>query len=117
MARRKAPERKTPGIKTRVGLNVYKSLEEQKAFQQGLAIAFAGVADVMAQFSEYALKNGKLPDFCSDEEKNSYKKGLVIAFNGTAEVFNGLTEHVITEGEKLLKEKGWNGLNTEDDLK
>jgi hypothetical protein len=109
--------RKTPGIKTRVSLTVFKSLKEQTAFQQGLAVAFASVADVIGQFSEYALKNGKLPDFCGDEEKKAYRQGLAIAFNGTAEVFNGLTDHVITEGEKILKEKGWQGLNTEDDLK
>lgn len=112
MARRKIPK-----IKTSVSVPVYNSLKEQTAFQQGLAVAFASVADVMSQFSEYALKNGKMPDFCSDEGKTAYKKGLVIAFNGTAEVFDGLTNHVITEGEKILKEKGWKGLNTEDDLK
>lgn len=111
MARRK------PKIKSRIELNCYKSLKEQAAFQSGIAVAFASVADVMSQFSEYALKNGKLPDFCGDKEQSSYKKGLCIAFNGMAEVFDGLTNHVITEGEKLLKEKGWKGLNTEDDLK
>lgn len=111
MARRK------PKIRSQIELNCYKSLKEQAAFQSGIAVAFASVADVMSQFSEYALKNGKLPDFCNDAEQTAYKKGLVIAFNGMAEVFNGLTEHVITEGEKLLKEKGWQGLNTEDDLK
>lgn len=112
MARRKPPK-----IKSQVELRVYNSLEKQKAFQAGIAVAFASVADVMGQFSEYAMKNGKLPDFCSEKEQNSYKKGLAMAFNGTAEVFDGLVNHVITEGEKILKEKGWKGLNTEDDLK
>lgn len=111
MARRK------PKIKSRVELNVYKSLEVQQAYQMGMATALAGVADVMSQFAGYATKNGKLPDFCSEKEQSAYLKGLVIAFNGTAEVFHNFTDHVIAEGEKLLKEKGWKGLNTEDDLK
>ena len=104
-------------IKSRVELSVFNSLEEQAAFQTGMATAIAGVADVIGQFGEYAMKNGKLPDICSDERKIGYKKGLVVAFNGTAEVFEGFTDHIIAEGEKILKEKGWRGLNTEDDLK
>lgn len=104
-------------IKSRVKLSVFNSLEEQTAFQTGMATAIAGVADVIGQFGVYAMKNGKLPDICSDERKIGYKKGLVVAFNGTAEVFQGFTDHIISEGEKLLKEKGWEGLNTEDDLK
>ena len=104
-------------IKSRVELSVFNSLEEQAAFQTGMATAIAGVADVIGRFGEYAMKNGKLPDICSDERKIGYKKGLVVAFNGTAEVFKGFTDHIIAEGEKLLKEKGWQGLNTEDDLK
>lgn len=104
-------------IKSRVELSVFNSLEEQAAFQTGMATAIAGVADVIGQFGEYAMKNGKLPDICSDERKIGYKKGLVVAFNGTAEVFEGFTDRIIAEGEKLLKEKGWQGLNTEDDLK
>lgn len=111
MARRK------PHIRSKVDLTVYETLEEQAAYQTGLATAIAGVADVISQFGTYALKNGKMPDFCSDEEKKAYRKGLAIAFNGTAEVFEGFTKHVITKGEELLKEKGWQGLNTEDDLK
>ena len=104
-------------IKSRVELSVFNSLEEQAAFQTGMATAIAGVADVIGQFGEYAMKNGKLPDICSDERKIGFKKGLVVAFNGTAEVFEVFTDHIIAEGEKLLKEKGWQGLNTEDDLK
>lgn len=111
MARRKTK------IRSQVELKIYNSLEEQVAFQTGMAIAIAGIADVISQFGAYAMKNGKLPDICSEERKIGYKKGLVVAFNGTAEVFQGFTDHVIAEGEKLLKEKGWKGLNTEDDLK
>lgn len=111
MARRK------PHIRSKVNLIVYETLEEQAAYQTGLATAIAGMADVISQFSEYALKNGKLPDICSDERKIGYRKGLAIALNVTAEFFQGFTDHIISEGEKLLKEKGWKGLNTEDDLK
>lgn len=111
MARRK------PKIKSRVELCIYDSLEEQKAFQVGMATAIAGIADVISQFGAYAMKDGKLSDHCSDEQNTYYKKGLALAFNGTAEVFKGFTDHIIGEGEKLLKEKGWKGLNTEDDLK
>ena len=109
--------RKPKETKIQVKLSVFNSLEEQAAFQTGMATAIAGVADVIGQFGEYAMKNGKLPDICSDERKIGYKKGLVVAFNGTAEVFEGFTDHIIAEGEKILKEKGWRGLNTEDDLK
>ena len=63
-------------IKSRVKLSVFNSLEEQAAFQTGMATAIAGVADVIGQFGEYAMKNGKLPDICSDERKIGFKKGL-----------------------------------------
>lgn len=114
MARKKAEK---PKIKMMIELHEYHSLKHQLAYQQGIATAFAGTADVICQFAEYALKNDKLPDLCSEERQKGYKEGMAIAFNGMAEVFNNFSNHLITEGEKLLKEKGWEGLNTEDDLK